>query len=52
VAFHCVMPEGSSLTGAHELTELLEQALREWMPRLGRVVIHVEPPGVDDHDGH
>ena len=36
------------ISDAHKLTVQLESALRAQLPELGRVVIHVEPPGAQD----
>ena len=33
----------TAITEAHDLTVRLEEYLRSHVPRLGRVVIHVEP---------
>jgi len=49
VSFHCTLDPGTAITDAHKLTEQLEQHLRNHMPGLGRVVIHVEP--TSDHRG-
>jgi cation diffusion facilitator family transporter len=48
VSFHCVVDAKMALTDAHALTEKIERALREHVPNLGRVVIHVEPPNAID----
>jgi cation diffusion facilitator family transporter len=45
VSFHCVVSETVAIGDAHSLTEQLELALRRDVPNLGRVTIHVEPPG-------
>ncbi|MBI5548924.1 MAG: cation diffusion facilitator family transporter [Deltaproteobacteria bacterium] len=44
VSFHCAMDAQTSIAAAHQLTELMEKGLRERVPNLGRVTIHVEPP--------
>jgi len=44
ISFHCVLDASESIADAHTFTERIEQALRDRMPGLGRVVIHVEPP--------
>jgi cation diffusion facilitator family transporter len=44
VSLHCALAPETSVTDAHALTVRLELRLRERMPRLGRVTIHVEPP--------
>jgi len=43
ISFHCVVDAAETVGKAHELTERLEQALRERVPGIGRVVIHLEP---------
>jgi cation diffusion facilitator family transporter len=43
VSFHCAIDAGTAITAAHELTERFERELRARLPRIGRVVIHVEP---------
>ncbi len=45
VAFHCTMEPNLAISDAHKLTVQLESLLRASLPELGRVVIHVEPPG-------
>jgi cation diffusion facilitator family transporter len=44
VAFHCTVDAATGLEEAHHFTERFELALRRRLPRLGRVVIHIEPP--------
>ncbi len=44
LAFHCAMSAGTSITDAHTATERIESLLRNQVPNIGRVVIHVEPP--------
>ncbi|MBF0100237.1 MAG: cation diffusion facilitator family transporter [Desulfobacterales bacterium] len=41
--FHCTMTGDLNLEYAHNVTELLEKALRSRIPNLGRVMIHIEP---------
>jgi cation diffusion facilitator family transporter len=48
VSFHATMPTTLSIAEAHRLTVQLESLLRTRLPELGRVVIHVEPPGASD----
>jgi cation diffusion facilitator family transporter len=48
VSFHCVVDAKMAMVDAHALTERIERALRERVPNLGRVVIHVEPPNAVD----
>ncbi len=43
VSFHCTLDSRTSIAEAHALTERLEKDLRERLPNLGRVLIHVEP---------
>lgn len=43
VSFHCALPPETAIADAHLLTTEIERALRSLLPRLGRVVIHVEP---------
>ncbi|MBX6772743.1 MAG: cation-efflux pump [Chloroflexi bacterium] len=44
VVLHCTFPASLNVTRAHEEAERLEQALREALPGLGSVLVHVEPP--------
>ena len=44
VSCHCTLDPGTTITDAHELTERMESDLRARVDRIGRVVIHVEPP--------
>ncbi len=48
VSFHCVMDPDLPIADAHSFTEELERCLHARIPRLGSVVIHVEPH--EDHD--
>ncbi len=43
VSFHCHLPPNMPMTEAHLLTVKVEQALRDRIHNLGRVLIHVEP---------
>ena len=43
VSFHCALDAEIPITAAHDWTEQLERHLRQRIPQLGRVVIHVEP---------
>ena len=45
VTFHCTMDSALPITEAHMVTERVESMLRNQVPNLGRVVIHVEPSG-------
>lgn len=45
VTFHCTMESDLAITEAHTMTERVESMLRNQVPNLGRVVIHVEPAG-------
>ena len=44
LSFHCILAPEVPITTAHDLTVRIEERLRKRLPRLGRVVIHVEPP--------
>ncbi len=48
VSFHCTVDAATDLTDAHRFTERFELALRRRAPRLGRVLIHIEPPEAGD----
>jgi len=43
ISLHCQMAGTASVKAAHELSERLEAAVREAVPNVGQVVIHVEP---------
>jgi len=43
LTFHCSVSGATPLTLAHRATDALERELRERLPALGRVTIHVEP---------
>jgi cation diffusion facilitator family transporter len=43
VSFHCTLEAGTAITVAHEMTVQLEKHLRARVPRVGRMMIHVEP---------
>lgn len=43
LSFHCTMNGDMPLVDAHIITERIENLLRAEVPKLGRVVIHVEP---------
>jgi cation diffusion facilitator family transporter len=43
LAFHCTMDPGTPITDAHTVTERIESLLRNQVPNMGRIVIHVEP---------
>jgi divalent metal cation (Fe/Co/Zn/Cd) transporter len=43
LAFHCLMEPGTPITEAHKMTERVESLLRQEVPDLGRVLIHLEP---------
>lgn len=45
VSFHCAVDPSKPLSEAHAMTVEVERALRQRIPNLGRVVIHIEPPG-------
>ncbi|MCX6566726.1 MAG: cation diffusion facilitator family transporter [Candidatus Aminicenantes bacterium] len=44
VSFHCSLDPATPLADAHKFSERFELALRHDLPRVGRVVIHIEPP--------
>ena len=44
IAFHCTLDAATGLDEAHRFTERFEHALRDRLPRLGSVFIHIEPP--------
>ncbi|MBN2207350.1 MAG: cation diffusion facilitator family transporter [Candidatus Aminicenantes bacterium] len=44
VSLHCALDPAMELDAAHRLTERFELALRAGVDRVGRVLIHVEPP--------
>jgi cation diffusion facilitator family transporter len=43
ISLHCRLDPATSITDAHEFTVRLEEYLRARVPKVGRVVIHVEP---------
>ena len=43
VSLHCEMDGSTNLADAHSLSEQVEQALRNRLPDLERVVVHIEP---------
>jgi cation diffusion facilitator family transporter len=43
VSLHCTLEPATPIVDAHDFTVRLEQYLRANIPKLGRVVIHVEP---------
>ena len=43
INFHCRMPGTVSVDEAHTASQHIERALRQRMPRLGRIVVHMEP---------
>jgi divalent metal cation (Fe/Co/Zn/Cd) transporter len=45
VSFSCAMEARVSVGEAHQLSEEMEKKLREKLPQVGRVIIHVEPLG-------
>lgn len=45
LSFHCRMASDSTVEQAHAASARLERSLRQAMPHLERVVIHVEPEG-------
>lgn len=43
VSFHCRMPQETPVSRAHDLTVAMENALRNRLPEITRVTIHMEP---------
>jgi cation diffusion facilitator family transporter len=43
LTFHCAIDGTAGICAAHALTDRIEKRLRERVPALGRVVIHIEP---------
>jgi divalent metal cation (Fe/Co/Zn/Cd) transporter len=43
LSFHCSLRGETSINHAHELSEQMEAALREKIPNLENVLIHMEP---------
>jgi len=43
-SFHCTVDAATDLEEAHRFSERFELALRRRLPRLQRIVIHLEPP--------
>jgi cation diffusion facilitator family transporter len=43
VSFHCLQAADTPIIDAHDVTEKIERELREQVPSLRRVVIHLEP---------
>lgn len=48
IALHCTVDPGLSLEDAHEVASQVEDRLRERMPDVGGVAVHVEPPDAQD----
>jgi cation diffusion facilitator family transporter len=44
VSFHCSLDPATPLSEAHRFSERFELELRRDVPRIGRVLIHIEPP--------
>lgn len=44
VSFHCSLDPATPLADAHRFSERFEMELRRDIPRVGRVLIHIEPP--------
>jgi cation diffusion facilitator family transporter len=51
VSLHCTLDADTAITDAHGATQQLEAFLRQRVPNLGRVLIHVEPPRAADGPG-
>jgi divalent metal cation (Fe/Co/Zn/Cd) transporter len=45
LSFHCGLAPETSINEAHRIAEQMEKAVRARIPKLGRVLIHVEPKG-------
>ena len=43
LSFKCLVPQGLTVYQAHNVSKCVEQALIESVPKLGRVIIHLEP---------
>jgi divalent metal cation (Fe/Co/Zn/Cd) transporter len=43
ISLHCQVPGDTSIRKEHDLSEHLETSLREAVPNVGQVVVHVEP---------
>jgi cation diffusion facilitator family transporter len=48
VSFHCLQAADTPIIDAHDITEKIERELREQVPGLRRVVIHLEPEETGD----
>jgi cation diffusion facilitator family transporter len=48
VSFHATVAPTLPISDGHKLSIQLESVLRARLPELGRIVIHVEPPGASD----
>ena len=44
LSMHCTLPPALSIVEAHTISESLKDALRQELPQLKRVMVHVEPP--------
>jgi len=44
ISFHCSLDPATPLADAHKFSERFETELRHHIPRIGRVLIHIEPP--------
>ena len=51
LSLHCQMAPDTPIEEAHDLSQRLESALRVRIPRLDRVVIHMEPVGAEPQHG-
>lgn len=49
ISLHLAVPGESSIVDAHHITARLEQYLREKLPHLDHVTIHIEPIEEEDH---
>jgi divalent metal cation (Fe/Co/Zn/Cd) transporter len=48
IALHCTVDPSLSLEQAHEAASRIEDELRQRLPDVGSVTVHVEPPGAID----
>jgi cation diffusion facilitator family transporter len=51
VSFHCTQAPNTPIIDAHNVSEKIERELREQVPSLRRVVIHLEPAGAEPQIG-
>jgi cation diffusion facilitator family transporter len=46
LSLHCTLPSGLPIIEAHQVSEQLKNQLRQRLPQLKRVMVHVEPPSL------